>query len=167
MLGKDYWEEIKDNWPIEAWDDWIRLPDQRRGRACLRPEISRTYTFGAKGVSKGQFFSTHLSSIFLNNEFVPFTKMDLSYLLKDTFDTEFFQKVQSSKLITDYKQAKQYTNQDLKILYKNFDQFQKIARGIGIMSDEKSGIPRTGYHGIVTIRLHSNLLFIVPSSFSS
>ena len=34
------------------WDDWMRHPDQRQERACIRPEISRTSTFGKVGVSK-------------------------------------------------------------------------------------------------------------------
>lgn len=34
------------------WDDWVRQPEQRRNRACIRPEISRTRTFGKIGVSK-------------------------------------------------------------------------------------------------------------------
>lgn len=34
------------------WDDWIRQPEQRKDRACIRPEISRTATFGKNGVSK-------------------------------------------------------------------------------------------------------------------
>lgn len=34
------------------WDDWIRQPQQRKGRSCIRPEISRTRTFGKIGVSK-------------------------------------------------------------------------------------------------------------------
>lgn len=34
------------------WDDWIREPAQRKERACIRPEISRTRTFGKVGVSK-------------------------------------------------------------------------------------------------------------------
>lgn len=34
------------------WDDWIRQPEQRKDRACIRPEVSRTKTFGMVGVSK-------------------------------------------------------------------------------------------------------------------
>lgn len=34
------------------WDDWIREPEQRKNRACIRPEIPRTRTFGRIGVSK-------------------------------------------------------------------------------------------------------------------
>lgn len=34
------------------WDDWIRQPEQRKERACIRPELPRTRTFGKIGVSK-------------------------------------------------------------------------------------------------------------------
>lgn len=40
------WEEIGPKWPNGFWDDWLREPPQRKGRNFLRPEISRTYTFG-------------------------------------------------------------------------------------------------------------------------
>ena len=35
------------------WDDWMRKPEQRRNRACIRPEVSRTGISpeGKKGVS--------------------------------------------------------------------------------------------------------------------
>lgn len=33
------------------WDDWIRDPKQRKNRACIRPELPRTRTFGKDGVS--------------------------------------------------------------------------------------------------------------------
>ena len=68
------------------WDDWMRLPEQRRGRACIRPEISRTKTFGKIGVSNGLFYEKHLKYIVLNNKFVPFTVMDLSFLKKEKYD---------------------------------------------------------------------------------
>ena len=37
---------------VRYWDDWMREPAQRLERACIRPEVSRTRTFGKKGVSK-------------------------------------------------------------------------------------------------------------------
>ena len=64
----------------------MRLPEQRRGRACIRPEISRTKTFGKIGVSNGLFYEKHLKYIVLNNKFVPFTVMDLSFLEKKKYD---------------------------------------------------------------------------------
>jgi len=56
MLTKDLWNEIGPKWPRSYWDDWMRQPVQRKGRACIRPEISRTKTFGKVGVSNGLFF---------------------------------------------------------------------------------------------------------------
>lgn len=52
MMTKDLWLELCNKWPKSYWDDWIRQPQQRKDRACIRPEISRTRTFGKIGVSK-------------------------------------------------------------------------------------------------------------------
>jgi len=41
---------------ISFWDDWMRQPSQRLERACIRPEIPRTSTFGKIGVSKFVIF---------------------------------------------------------------------------------------------------------------
>lgn len=54
MLTSQLWEELKIKWPETFWDDWMRDPAQRQGRACVRPEVSRTGISlqGKKGVSK-------------------------------------------------------------------------------------------------------------------
>ena len=49
MMTSELWTEIGPKWPRSYWDDWIRNPEQRRERACIRPEISRTRTFGKVG----------------------------------------------------------------------------------------------------------------------
>lgn len=84
------------------WDDWMRLPEQRRDRACIRPEISRTgiSVEGKKGVSqwvdrypwsistsnqnyrRGQHYEKYLKKIVRNTVPVNWKSMDLSYLLK-------------------------------------------------------------------------------------
>lgn len=74
LLLAELWAELEPKWPKAFWDDWMRRPEQRQGRAFLRPEISRTMTFGRKGVSHGQFFDQHLKFIKLNQHFVPFTQ---------------------------------------------------------------------------------------------
>ena len=88
----DLWKEIGPKWPRSYWDDWMRDPAQRQERACIRPEISRTKTFGKIGVSNGLFFDKHLKYIVLNTKFVPFTVMDLSYLEKGNYDTRYIEK---------------------------------------------------------------------------
>ena len=82
MLTKELWAELGPKWPRSYWDDWIRDPPQRKDRACIRPEIPRTKTFGKVGVSNGLFYDKHLKFIQLNKEFVDFTRKDLGYLAK-------------------------------------------------------------------------------------
>lgn len=55
MLRRSVWMELREKWPEAFWDDWMRDHNQRKGRACLRPEISRTemaVEFAKKGVSQ-------------------------------------------------------------------------------------------------------------------
>lgn len=54
MISRSIWFELREKWPEAFWDDWIRHSDQRKNRACLRPEISRTQIseYGKKGVSQ-------------------------------------------------------------------------------------------------------------------
>lgn len=42
MMQRSLWLEMRKKWPNGFWDDWIREPINRKNRACLRPEISRT-----------------------------------------------------------------------------------------------------------------------------
>eukprot|EP00037_Helgoeca_nana_P012192 m.110122 g.110122 ORF g.110122 m.110122 type:complete len:515 (-) comp21302_c0_seq7:1413-2957(-) len=87
MILRSLWDdELGPKWTDRYWDDWVRLPEQRNGRACIRPEVSRTRTFGAKGVSKGQFFNKYLKFIKLNEEHVNFLATNVSYLLKHNYD---------------------------------------------------------------------------------
>ena len=60
----------------------MREPAQRKDRVCIRPELSRTHTFGERGVSLGQFYEQHLKYNVMNSEPVDFSKEDLSYLQK-------------------------------------------------------------------------------------
>jgi len=38
------------------WDMWMRLPEVRKGRECIIPDISRTYHFGASGLNMNSYF---------------------------------------------------------------------------------------------------------------
>ncbi len=55
MISKPIWEELKPKWPKGYWDDWLREPDQRKGRQIIRPEICRTFHIGTRGVSNSQY----------------------------------------------------------------------------------------------------------------
>lgn len=80
MMTSDLWSELRSKWPKGYWDDWLRLPENRRGRAIIRPEVSRTYTFGEHGSSQGQFYAEFLKPIQLNDaeHAVDWARKDLS-----------------------------------------------------------------------------------------
>lgn len=162
LLSRNLWEELGPRWPKAYWDDWMREPPQRRGRAIIRPEISRTVTFGKEGSSQGQFFDSHLSKMVLNSDPQPFVQQDWSYLVKQNYDPPFLQAVKDAAVV-DVKDALQATGEK-KILYKDYNSFKRIAERLGIMSDEKAGVPRTAYLGVITLSRPGLTLYVAPAS---
>ncbi|CAK6958922.1 alpha-1%2C3-mannosyl-glycoprotein 2-beta-N-acetylglucosaminyltransferase a [Scomber scombrus] len=164
MLLKEVWEELEPKWPASFWDDWMRQPEQRRNRACIRPEISRTITFGRQGVSLGQFFDKYLRYIKLNTEFVPFTKLDLSYLKEETYREKFEKEVYSAPVVTyeDVKQGQLKGTGPFRLQYSTKDSFKVMAKNLGIMDDLKSGVPRAGYRGVVSFISRGKRVFLAP-----
>lgn len=163
LLTRDLWNEISPRWPKAFWDDWLRHPHQRKGRACIRPEVSRTRTFGRIGVSEGQFFDKYLRDVHLNEVFVHFSGMDLSYLLQTRYDDAFHITVGESRFYTfeDLKNGL-VTQTPARIPYANESEFAEIAKVLDIMSDFKEGVPRTAYKGVVSTYIDGIRLFVVP-----
>lgn len=166
MLTKNVWTELSPKWPRAFWDDWMREPMQRRGRACIRPEIPRTRTFGRIGVSNGQFFDEHLRHIMLNEKPVDFTRMDLNHLLKQNYDKPFLNHVYSLPSVTfeDLQRGSVRTKDPVRFQYNSEGQFERMARSLDLMDDFKSGVPRTGYMGIVTTFYKNQRIFLAPST---
>lgn len=165
MIRKSLWDELKPNWPLGFWDDWMREAPQRKDRSCIRPEIPRTRTFGREGVSHGQFFDQHLKFIKLNDKKHPFTKTDLSYLMKENYDEKFVERVHSLPLVTvDQFRDKSVFAPEVQVHYASQQEFQNVAKQLGAMTDFKAGIPRMAYKGIVSIIVFSGtIVHIVPS----
>lgn len=166
MLTRDLWLELASKWPKSYWDDWIRQPEQRKNRACIRPEISRTRTFGKLGVSNGLFFEKHLKYIKLNEQFVPFTKMNLSYLLKDNYDIAFVNQVYQSTVVsyTELKSGNIVAPGPVRIPYYTRQSFKNTTKLLGLMDDFRSGVPRSGYRGVVTFFYNGRRVHLAPSA---
>ncbi|XP_053329400.1 alpha-1,3-mannosyl-glycoprotein 2-beta-N-acetylglucosaminyltransferase [Spea bombifrons] len=164
LLLRELWEELEPKWPAAFWDDWVRNPEQRLGRACVRPELSRTRTFGRKGVSQGQFFDQHLKFIKLNQGRVAFTKMDLSYLLKEAYDPWFLGQVYGAPKARaeEVLQGKVAGGRTVRVEYTTRDSFKAMARSFGVMDDLKSGVARTAYMGVVTFTHRGRRVFLAP-----
>ena len=50
MINSKTWnDELKDHWPADAWDYFMRLDDVMNGRDCIAPEVSRNHNIGKQG----------------------------------------------------------------------------------------------------------------------
>jgi len=161
MLTRKFWQELEPKWPKSFWDDWLRDVPQRKGRSCIRPEVSRTKTFGKKGVSNGQFFDKHLKFIELNKIFGNFSNTD--YLLKQNYDNNFLNKVYSCNSVSSVRDiTAKKTKGPVRIEYSTPQQFKSHAKLLGIMDDFKAGVPRTAYLGVVTCVKNGIRVYIAP-----
>lgn len=165
MMTKKTWEELSVKWPKSYWDDWLREPAQRRDRSCIRPEISRTKTFGKVGVSNGLFFEKHLKYIVLNQKFVPFTVMDLSFLIKKNYDDSFVKTVYETPVVSleEFKSQKSRQYKAVRLIYHTKENYKRTAKALGIMDDFKSGVPRMAYRGIVSFSLRGQRVYLAPN----
>jgi alpha-1,3-mannosyl-glycoprotein beta-1,2-N-acetylglucosaminyltransferase len=192
MMPKRIWDEVGPKWPHAYWDDWLREPAQRKDRHVLRPEVSRSRTFGEKGVSRSQFFGKFLATIHLNDRPVDFRSLDLSYLEKAAWDALFLAALRDSFAAPSLEDALdpeaasarcndpsgprntnyppfepgfliRYEGLDSQNVLGSGSSFAAIANGLQIINDAKAGVPRTAYHGVVTLVRNRCRLFLVPA----
>ncbi|KAJ0170294.1 hypothetical protein K1T71_014222 [Dendrolimus kikuchii] len=164
LLRKDTWLDLEKKWPPAFFDDWLRNPENVNGRACIRPEISRTYSFGKIGVSNGLFFDNHLRNILLNMDYVEFTKANLTYLLKDHYDEALTSLVYSlpERTAEAVISGGSGEKSPVRVPYSNAKSYQRAAKRLGLMDDFRSGVPRTAYRGIVTCFVRGRRVYLAP-----
>lgn len=170
MMTRSIWEELAPKWPKAYWDDWLREPKQRKDRHILRPEICRTYHFGMHGVSNAQY-SEYMMSIHLNDKFIPFTTMNLTYLELNSWNHIYVDKINRLPVVTSRTFSCPYNNnqKEMRVIYRQLnaagsgDSFEDLAHWSGAMDNIKAGVPRTAYHGIVTVWRGDCKVHIVPS----
>ncbi|XP_034838495.1 alpha-1,3-mannosyl-glycoprotein 2-beta-N-acetylglucosaminyltransferase [Maniola hyperantus] len=164
LLKRDTWLQLEPKWPEAFFDDWLRDPVNTQGRACIRPEVSRTYSFGKIGVSKGLFFDMHLRYMQLNMEYIEFTKLNLTYLLKENYDTSFTNLVSKlPEMSPEDVKSGAGTEPAVRVSYSSAKTYQRAAKKLGLMDDFRSGIPRTAYRGVVTCFIRNRRVYLAPS----
>jgi alpha-1,3-mannosyl-glycoprotein beta-1,2-N-acetylglucosaminyltransferase len=165
MLTRDAALPLLHKWPLGYWDDWVRQPTQMQDRACIRPEVGRTSTFGRMGVSHGQFFEQHLQYIKHSQSHVLFSQMDLSYLLKSNYDSAWDAVVAAASVVSaqDLK-TRVVESRVVRVLYSTNKNFELVAKSLGIMSDFKDGVPRTAYRGVVTFMYSGVRVYLSPAT---
>jgi alpha-1,3-mannosyl-glycoprotein beta-1,2-N-acetylglucosaminyltransferase len=181
MMTKSLWQELQGKWPRAYWDDWLREPKQRQGRQILRPEVCRTLHFGAKGVSNAQY-SDYLTQIRLNDQFVPFSAMDLTYLQEDKWDRYYLESVRKAPLLNLREATAKVENPSsltdnekengIRVQYNSLDEmshqpdsFSALARWSGAMNNVKAMVPRTAYKGVVSLYKNGVKVHLIPSDF--
>lgn len=124
-----------------------------------------------------RFYSKFLKGIKKNEEFVEFTKMDLQYLLKQNFDPMWIRTVNEAIEVPSVELIPRSSTKSYKIFYEwergsevrnsGFSgsvPFTKLANALHIMSDEKAGVYRTAYMGVVAVQTKGTQLYLVPRS---
>lgn len=73
----------------------------------------------------------------LNEQFAPFTKMNLTYLLKDVYDATFVQEVYQTPVVTfeELRRGLITGNSAVRIQYNTKEQYKRITKLLGLMDD--------------------------------
>ncbi|XP_059426948.1 protein O-linked-mannose beta-1,2-N-acetylglucosaminyltransferase 1 [Carassius carassius] len=87
-----YKDELEPKWPTPEklwdWDMWMRMPEQRKGRECVIPDVSRSYHFGIVGLNmNGYFHEVYFKKHKFNT--IPNVQMkNVDSLKKDAYEIE-------------------------------------------------------------------------------
>lgn len=98
-----YKDELEPRWPTPEklwdWDMWMRLPEQRRGRECIVPDVSRTFHFGIVGLNmNGYFHEVYFKKHKFNT--VPNVVMkNVPSLRKDEYEDEIHRLLRSAEVL--------------------------------------------------------------------
>jgi alpha-1,3-mannosyl-glycoprotein beta-1,2-N-acetylglucosaminyltransferase len=190
VMARHVWEELGPKWPVAFWDDWLREPAQRGGRHFLRPEVSRSFTFGATGVSSSQFFDEFLATIHLNAAPIEWSVEDLSYLALERWDEAFEASVAAARLETSLEAFISVTcggvsasssgldlsgalvtaaagvpiAPDAAFAYDGEEGYKAVARALHFIDDIKAGVPRTAYRGVTVLKHGGCAKFLYDSA---
>ena len=95
---------------------------------------------------------------------MPFTKYNLTYLLKDNYDDWFIKTVYGSPSVTvqDLASGRLDGNGPVRLTYRSKVNFKTIAKAFRLMDDFKSGVPRTGYRGVVPFMFRNRRVYLAP-----
>ncbi|KAK2515354.1 Mgat1 [Columba livia] len=117
-----------------------------------------------RSLCHGQFFDQYLKFIKLNDRFVPFTQLDLSYLKKDEYERRFLAEVYGAPEVRleELRASRERQPGPVRLQYRDRDAFKTAAKALGLMDDLKSGVPRAGYRGIVSFVHRGRRVFLAP-----
>ena len=167
MMTRKLWDkELQEKWPDVYWDDWLRDFKQRQGRHVIRPEVSRTFHFGTQGGASGNQFGGLLQRIHLGTEPFDWSTLDLSLLSPGQFDRYYWAIISNATRAQSLSEALEVCKlKDVMLEYHDLYEFQRIGDQLQLMTDEKDGILRSSYKGVVETRPHGDKLLLLTPPF--
>lgn len=93
-----YKDELEPKWPSPEkmwdWDMWMRMPEVRKGRECVIPEVSRTYHFGSSGLNMNSYFQdTYFKTRSFNTQ-PSVHLLNINSVIKDNYESIITQMMQ-------------------------------------------------------------------------
>ncbi|KAK5615686.1 Protein O-linked-mannose beta-1,2-N-acetylglucosaminyltransferase 1 [Crenichthys baileyi] len=98
-----YKDELEPKWPTPEklwdWDMWMRMPEQRRSRECIIPDVSRSYHFGIIGLNmNGYFHEVYFKKHKFNT--IPNVQLrNVDSLRKDSYEAEIQKLLREAELL--------------------------------------------------------------------
>lgn len=107
------------------------------------------------------------SSRHTQNEGIDWQARDLRYLLHDEYDARFRTWLDEAAVHPSVDAARAAVSRggsgDVKVLYRDQRHLVAMFKELQLMEDLKAGVPRTGYHGVVLVRIHGRRVFLAPA----
>lgn len=166
MLSRELWEELSPGFPAAYWDDWMRKPEVRKSRSCIRPEISRTshnMRLAGKG-SSGGMFKDYLSKISASSSNIDFSLIPAGVVEKSSYDKRLIEDIENARPIGLDNTTIMEKTYNYKVSYCNIRDWHKYAAQFKLMTDIRGGMQRTAYYGIVVVMYNGCRLFVVPEA---
>ncbi|BES90438.1 GNT-I family [Nesidiocoris tenuis] len=178
MLSRSlYKNELEAKWPTPEkmwdWDMWMRMPEVRKDRECVIPEVSRTYHFGSSGMNMNSYFQDrYFKSHAFNTQ--PHVKLqNIISVVQDNYEKLVKSAIQQGSILdpsdlpcndnfTSFF-TKAYPNEAVLVLYikmldyKDFDTWLHVAKCFKIWDLDARGFHR----GMWRLRIRQTQLLIV------
>ena len=164
MITADVWAELAPKWPEAYWDDWLREPAQRKNRQILRPAVCRTFHVASRTGTSNNQYGTFLANILLAPG--PPRPFDLRYATAEAADAKLLADLAAAPQ-ADVAQIDGARPASARVVYDGVAapgprSFPALAKKLGVMDNEKAGVPRGAYRGVVAFRRGPTTVFLAP-----
>ena len=157
MITRAVWKSLESIWPEAFWDEWMRKPEVRQGRQCLRPELNRVRNFGRSGTGSSEFFDNYIAPLRWQDEVVE--NAVLPELSKGRYESRLWSQIEKAECLS---HPDELGDKDGVVVYRDNAEYRRLAEHLGIISKCHESGPRAAFKGVVILRVRDVQLFLVP-----